>query len=104
MSKLTILYFGKRHFQILLIFLRLLLLFWCTFGFCSENHTNRSLPAGILCKGYEPAMLKSVQKIVFRLIYNDKHRMGIDVCNITGSVVASVVFILFRHISKERKR
>ena len=42
-------------------------------------------------------MLKSVQKIVFRLIYNDKHRMGIDVCNITGSVVASVVFILFRH-------
>lgn len=84
--------------------LRLLLLFWCSFGFCSENHTNRSLPAGILCKGYEPAMLKSVQKIVFRLIYNDKHRMGIDVCNITGSVVASVVFILFRHISKERKR
>lgn len=78
--------------------------FWCSFGFCSENHTNRSLPAGILCKGYEPAMLKSVQKIVFRLIYNDKHRMGIDVCNITGSVVASVVFILFRHISKERKR
>lgn len=46
-------------------------------------------------------MLKSVQKIVFRLIYNDKHRMGIDVCNITGSVVASVVFILFRHIARK---